>query len=54
MGIDISVIDILGVDILGVDIPASTPQNNLKTNTNANALFCQINANANALFLQTS
>ena len=42
IGIDISLIDILGVDILGLVIPAPTPQNNLKTNANDNALFCQI------------
>ena len=52
--------DISVIDILGIDIPATTPQNNMKTNANANALFCQImlmpmhcfyklaNANANA------
>ena len=62
MRTDISVTDILGVDILGVDVPAPTPQNKLKTNAYANALFFQImlmpmhcfyklaiaNANANA------
>ena len=37
MGIDIWIID-----ILRVDIPTPTAQNNLKTNANANALFCQI------------